>query len=80
MVLTRLAAPFCVASTLSQGGSTKNKLARVSGARLELNERELRLDITGGTAAVRAEAPPLPPQSSRPAGRVVQCAPDTLCP
>ena len=36
-----------------QGGSTKNKLARVSGARLELHERDLRLDITGTTAAVR---------------------------
>jgi hypothetical protein len=37
-----------------QGGSTKNKLARVSGARLELHERDLRLEISGPTEAVRS--------------------------
>jgi len=39
------------AFVLGKGGSTKNKLARVSGARLELHERDLRLDISGSSEA-----------------------------
>ena len=58
---------------LAQGGTTKMKLARVSGARLELHERELRLDITGSREAARAPArrrglPSFPPKTTpRPA-------------
>jgi hypothetical protein len=50
----------------SQGGSTKNKLARVSGARLELHERDLRLDISGSSVAVRPAPAPLSAALSRP--------------
>lgn len=34
---------------LGRGGSTKRKIERVSGARLDLHERELKLEIFGNS-------------------------------